>query len=130
VAVRLLLDTHAVLWFAGGDARLSSRARRRIEDPDHDKFLSVASIWEAAIKASLGKLTLSISLEAVIEEGAANNGIALLDIRREHATAVDHLPFHHRDPFDRLLVCQAMIERMEIVSSDASLDAYPIRRIW
>jgi PIN domain nuclease of toxin-antitoxin system len=124
------LDTHAFLWFAGGDARLSSRARRRIEDPAHDKFFSVASIWEAAIKVSLGKLALAISLEAVIEEGAANNGIALLDVRREHAAAVEHLPFHHRDPFDRLLVCQAMIERMEIVSSDASLDSYPIRRVW
>jgi PIN domain nuclease of toxin-antitoxin system len=128
--VRLLLDTHAFLWFAGGDPRLSSRARRRIEDPGHDKFLSVASIWEAATKASLGKLTLSISLDAVIEEGAANNGIALLDVRREHAAAVEHLPLHHRDPFDRMLVCQAMVERMEIVSSDASLDAYPIRRVW
>jgi PIN domain nuclease of toxin-antitoxin system len=128
--VRLLLDTHAFLWFAGGDARLSSRARRRIEDPAHDKFLSVASIWEAAIKASLGKLTLSISLEAVVEEGATNNGIALVDVRREHAAAVEHLPFHHRDPFDRLLVCQAMVERMQIVSADASLDAYPIRRVW
>lgn len=128
--MRLLVDTHPFLWFAAGDARLSSRARRRIEDPAHDKFLSVASIWEAAVKTSLGKLRLSISLEEVIDEGAVRNGIALLDVRREHAAAVEHLPFHHRDPFDRLLVCQAMVEKMEIVSADASLDAYPVRRVW
>lgn len=128
--MRLLVDTHAFLWFVAGDERLSSRPRRRIEDPAHDKFLSVASIWEAAIKASLGKLTLSVSLDAVIDEGAVKNGITLLDVRREHAAAVERLPFHHRDPFDRLLVCQAMIEKMDIVSADAALDSYAIRRVW
>ncbi len=128
--MRLLLDTHAFLWFAGGVSRLSPGARRRIEDTAHDKFLSVASIWEAAIKVSFGKLALSVSLDVVLDQGAVNNGIVLLDVRREHAAAVEHLPFHHRDPFDRLLVSQAMIERMEIVSADESLDAYPVRRIW
>jgi PIN domain nuclease of toxin-antitoxin system len=128
--VRLLLDTHAFLWFAGGDPRLSPRARRRIEDVAHDKFLSVASVWEAAIKVSLGKLELSVALDTVVDEAAVGNGIALLDVHREHAVAVQHLPFHHRDPFDRLLVSQAMIERMDIVSADESLDAYPIRRVW
>jgi PIN domain nuclease of toxin-antitoxin system len=128
--VRLLLDTHTFLWFAAGDRQLSARARRRIEDTAHDKFLSVASIWEVAIKASLGKLELSISLDALVEEGASNNGINLLDVRREHAVAVEHLPFRHRDPFDRLLVCQAMVEQMEIVSGDDALDAYPVRRVW
>ncbi|HEY4188449.1 MAG TPA: type II toxin-antitoxin system VapC family toxin [Polyangia bacterium] len=128
--MRLLVDTHAFLWFVSGDDRLSARARRRIEDSAHDKFLSVASIWEAAIKASLGKLTLAVSLDTVIDEGAVNNGIALLEVRREHAAAVERLPLHHRDPFDRLLVCQAMIEKMDVVSADAALDGYPIRRVW
>ena len=128
--VRLLLDTHAFLWFAAGDARLSSRARRRIEDPGNDKFLSVASVWEIAIKTSLGKLTLSVSLEALVDDGAVDNGIALLDVRREHAVAVGHLPFHHRDPFDRLLICQAMVEGMAVVSKDAGFNAYPVQRIW
>lgn len=128
--MRLLLDTHAFLWFAAGDERLSVRARRRIEDPVHDKFLSVASIWEAAIKVSLGKLALAVSLDVVIDEGALSNGITLLDVRREHAAAVEHLPFHHRDPFDRLLVCQAMMEKMDVVSADPSLDGYPVRRVW
>lgn len=128
--MRILVDTHAFLWFVAGDQRLSTRARRRIEDPGSDRFLSVASVWETAIKISLGKLTLAVSLDTLIDEGATDNGFALLDFRREHAVAVMHLPFHHRDPFDRLLVCQAMTDRLTIVSSDAALDAYPIQRIW
>src|SRR4051794_18230076 len=128
--MRILVDTHAFLWFVAGDQRLSTRARRRIEDPASDRFLSVASVWETAIKISLGKLTLSVSLDTLIDEGATDNGFALLDVRREHAVAVMHLPFHHRDPIDRLLVCQAMSDRLTIVSSDAALDAYPIQRIW
>jgi PIN domain nuclease of toxin-antitoxin system len=128
--VRLLVDTHAFLWFAAGDPRLTSRARRRIEDAANDRFLSVASVWEMAIKLSLGKLTLAISLDTLIEEGAVNNGFSLVDVRREHAVAVTHLPFHHRDPFDRLLVTQAMTDKMTIVSNDAELDAYPIQRLW
>ena len=128
--MRLLLDTHAFLWFAAGDGRLSSRARRRIEDPANDKFLSVASVWEIAIKRSLGKLTLSVSLDVLVDDGAVHNGIALLEVARDHAVAVGHLPFHHRDPFDRLLICQAMVEEMAVVSNDAALDAYPIQRLW
>ena len=128
--MRLLVDTHAFLWFAAGDPRLTSRARRRIEDAANDRFLSVASVWEMAIKLSLGKLTLAISLDTLIEEGAVNNGFSLVDVRREHAVAVTHLPFHHRDPFDRLLVTQAMTDKMTIVSNDAELDAYPIQRLW
>jgi PIN domain nuclease of toxin-antitoxin system len=128
--VRLLVDTHAFLWFAGGDAKLSPRARRRIEDPAHDRFLSVASIWEMAIELSLGKLSLAISLDTLVEQGAIDNGFSLLDVRREHASGVEHLPFHHRDPFDRLLVCQAMTDGLTLVSNDAALDSYPVQRIW
>jgi len=130
IAVRLLVDTHAFLWFAAGDARLSSRARRRIEDPAHDRFLSVASVWEMAIKLSLGKLSLAVSLDALVEHGALANGFSLLDVRQEHASGVAHLPFNHRDPFDRLLVCQAMSDGLSLVSNDAVLDAYPVQRIW
>jgi len=128
--VRLLVDTHAFLWFVAGDSRLSARAKRRIENHENDRFLSVASIWEMAIKNSIGKLTLSISLDALVDEGAVRNGFALLDIRPDHAMAVTHLPFHHRDPFDRLLIAQALVERLTIVSSDAVLDAYPVKRVW
>ncbi len=128
--MRLLLDTHTFLWFVSGDGRLSARARRRIEDPAHDKLLSVASVWEIAIKLSLGKLALSVSLDALIQDGAIDNGIAMLDVRTEHALAVAHLPWHHRDPFDRLLVAQASVDALTLLSADAALDRYAVARIW
>lgn len=128
--MRLLIDTHAFLWFVAGDRRLSSRARRRIEDPANDKLLSVASVWEIAIKASLKKLTLSVSIDVLVKEGAVDNGIALLDIRADHAAAVTHLPWHHRDPFDRLLAAQASAERLTLVSADTAFDAYGAVRVW
>ena len=90
--MRLLLDTHTFLWFVAGDARLSASARRRIDDTRNDKFLSVASIWEIAIKVSLQKIDLDMSVDELIEAGALDNGIALLDVRREHAVAVAGLP--------------------------------------
>lgn len=128
--MHLLLDTHAFLWFVSGDGRLSSRARRRIQDRRHDKWLSIASVWELAIKRSLGKLELEISMDELIDTGAVDNGIALLGVTRVHAIGVVDLAFHHRDPFDRLLVSQAMREKMAIVSVDSAFDAYPIERIW
>ena len=128
--MRLLLDTHAFLWFVAGDARLSPGARRRIADSRHDKHLSVASLWEIAIKKSIGKLELEVSLDELVDDGAVDNGILLLDIERKHALGVAELAFHHRDPFDRLLVSQAMSEQMAIVSRDTTFDAYPVKRVW
>lgn len=128
--MRLLLDTHAFLWFVAGDAQLSRRARRRIEDPRYEKYLSVASMWEIAIKRSVGKLELEVSLDELIDAGAVDNGILLLDVARRHATGVAELAFHHRDPFDRLLVSQAMCEEMAIVTRDPAFDAYPVKRVW
>lgn len=128
--MRLLLDTHAFLWFVAGDAQLSRRARARIRDARHDKFLSVASIWEIAIKRSLGKLELEVSLDELIDAGAVDNGISLLDVTRAHATGAAELGFHHRDPFDRLLVSQAMSEDMAVVSRDRAFDRYPVERLW
>ena len=128
--MRLLLDTHTFLWFVAGDAALSIAARRRIEDVRNDKFLSVASVWEIAIKVSLGKIMLDVSVDELVEDGAVENGIGLLDVRREHAVSVATLPFHHRDPFDRLLVAQAFVERLAVVGSDTAFDAYAVRRFW
>lgn len=128
--MHLLLDTHAFLWFVSGDERLSSRARRRIQNRRNDKWLSIASVWEIAIKRSLGKLELEISTDDLIDAGALDNGIALLDVTRAHAIGVVDLAFHHRDPFDRLLISQAMREKMAIVSVDLAFDAYPIERVW
>jgi PIN domain nuclease of toxin-antitoxin system len=128
--MRLLLDTHAFLWFVAGDAQLPSRARRRIEDPRHEKYLSVASVWEIAIKKSLGKLELEVSLDGLVDIGAVDNGILLLEVTRKHAIGVAELAFHHRDPFDRLLVSQAMSEEMAVISRDTAFDDYPVKRLW
>jgi PIN domain nuclease of toxin-antitoxin system len=127
--MRLLLDTHTFIWFIMGSANLSAHARALIEDVANEKFLSVASLWEMAIKLSTGKLTLSAPFDLLIPQQLGSNGFELLNIELAHAAAVAMLPFHHRDPFDRLLIAQAMVEKMPIVSTDAAFDAYPITRL-
>jgi PIN domain nuclease of toxin-antitoxin system len=127
--VRYLLDTHVFVWLADGDDRLSSRARAIFGDTEQECFLSAASVWEMAIKASLGKLTLTTSLEQLVQ-GGVERGVRLLDVACEHAYLVERLPFHHRDPFDRLLIAQAMHEGLQLVSADEALDPYPVTRIW
>ncbi len=126
---RFLVDTHAFLWLAVDDPRLSPRARSLFADPSHEFLLSAASIWEMAIKASIGKLTLSISLDHLVR-GGAERGIRTLDVTAAHAFAVQHLPFHHRDPFDRLLVAQASVSGLQLISGDDQLDAYAVNRVW
>lgn len=128
--MKLLIDTHAFLWFLAGDRRLTRVARRRIEDPRNERFLSIASVWEMAIKSSLGKLELDDPLEVVVDRGSQENGIALLRISKEHALGVAALPWHHHDPFDRLLAAQALGDGMRIVARDDAFDAYGVPRIW
>jgi len=124
--VKLLLDTHAVLWFLSGDERLGENARRHITDDANRVLLSAAVVWEIAIKRGLGKLTvpedyLSILLEA---------GVEPLGVSVAHAAAVQRLPPHHRDPFDRMLVSQAAIEGGALVSRDEALRPYGVTLIW
>jgi len=128
--MRLLLDTHSFLWFIGGNPNLSTTARMLIEDASNQPFLSVGSLWEMAIKVSIGKLSLGQPFEILISRQLRLNGIDLLGIEMRHAAVVSELPFYHRDPFDRLLVAQAMVERMPIVSADTAFDAYPVKRLW
>jgi PIN domain nuclease of toxin-antitoxin system len=128
--VNLLLDTHAFLWFIEGSERFSATARDLIEDSANQPFLSAASLWEMAIKLSLGRLHLGRPFEELIPEQMRLNGIQLLGIELEHVAPVTTLPFHHRDPFDRLIVAQAMVEQMPIVSADPAFDAYPIEKLW
>jgi PIN domain nuclease of toxin-antitoxin system len=128
--MRLLLDTHAFLWFVMGSPNLSHVARTLIEDEANERFMSVASLWEMAIKSSIGKLTLSAPFDVLVPQQLAVNGVELLDISVDHASAVSTLPFHHRDPFDRLLVAQAMVESMSIISIDTAFDSYPVKRLW
>lgn len=127
---RYLLDTHTFLWMSGEPTQLGRVARERIEAPATELFLSVASIWEMAIKASLGRLELGAALPTFLEEQLAATRTNLLDICSEHALRVETLPWHHRDPFDRLLIAQAQFEGLPLLSRDASFDAYPIRRVW
>ena len=128
--MKLLLDTHAFLWFIMGNPNLSANARALIEDLANEKFLSVASVWEIAIKVSIGKLALSAQFNTLIPQQLSVNGFELLNLEVRHAAALINLPFHHRDPFDRLLIAQAIVEQMQIVSTDSTFDGYPIQRLW
>ena len=128
--MNLLLDTHTFLWFIGDNPKLSSTARVLIEDVTNRVYLSVASLWEMEIKISLGKPRLAQPFEILLPQQLNLNHIDLLEITVEHAAAVATLPFHHRDPFDRLLIAQAKSETVPIVGSDAAFDAYPITRLW
>jgi PIN domain nuclease of toxin-antitoxin system len=128
--MKLLLDTHSFLWFVQGDPKLSETARQLAEDPMNDRFLSMASVWEMGIKMSVGKLRLESAVDLFVPEQLYLNGMGLLSIKVAHIAAVSSLPFHHRDPFDRMLIAQAQVEQMTIVSVDAALDAYGIARLW
>ena len=126
----LLLDTHTFLWFCQDDPSLSSSAKSLIEDAGNRKLVSVASCWEIAIKAGLGKLTLGELSGTYIPNALSQTGFDLLAISLAHATAVESLPQHHKDPFDRLLTCQAQAEDIPIVSADSHFDVYGITRLW
>jgi PIN domain nuclease of toxin-antitoxin system len=126
----VLLDTHTLLWFVRDDPQLSAAARTLIEDPANDVWVSVASCWEIAIKAGIGKLQLGEPARSYLAREIAQNNFDLLGLSFEHVTAVETLPLHHRDPFDRVLVAQGVIEGVPIVSADSVLDPYPITRLW
>lgn len=128
--MRILLDTHTLLWYALDDPSLSAVARSHIIDPANDVFISPASYWEVAIKLSVGKLTLNKPYEQFMDDAIRGNGFEVLPILVSHTGVVSTLPFHHRDPFDRLLVSQALAEDIPLLSNDAVLDQYGIRRIW
>jgi len=126
----LLLDTHALIWLVVGDPRLSPDALAAIQRDDARNWLSVATLWEIAIKQSLGKLVLGDDAIARLVVRADADGIQLLPIAAAHCQRIVQLPSHHRDPFDRMLVAQAQEEGLSIVSADPALDAYDIKRIW
>jgi len=128
--VRLLLDTHAFLWFIGGDTALSPYARQLIEDRTNERLLSIASFWEMAIKASLGRLTLTLSFADLVAEHVHGNVIELFEILPPHLDVLTTLPFYHQDPFDRMLIAQSQAANMPILSRDSAFDDYAIRRLW
>lgn len=128
--MKLLLDTHTLLWFIAGSASLSADARSLIEDASNEKFVSIVSIWETAIKVSIGKMSSSAPFDVLFPHQLEINGFELLPVKVEHTSVVTSLPFHHRDPFDRLLIAQAVKEKMTLVSVDKVFDDYRITRLW
>lgn len=128
--MRLLLDTHSFLWFVLNDAQLSPAAAALIANPQNHIEISPATYWEIAIKVGLGKYVLADALDVFIERELAANDFHILPIEPRHAAPLTTLPLHHRDPFDRLIIAQALTEQIPIVSADTAFDAYPITRLW
>jgi len=128
--MKLLLDTHSLLWFIAGSSDLSSHAKSSIENPSNEKFVSIVSVWETAIKVSIGKMSLTQPFDDLFPHQLQINGFDLLPVKIEHTSIVTSLPFHHRDPFDRLLAAQAMSESMTLVSIDEVFDDYNVPRLW
>lgn len=128
--MKLLLDTNAFLFWVDGSPRLTARARRAIENEAHTCFVSLVTAWELAIKVSIGKLTLATPVGRYFAEHVAVNTFDVLGIELPHVAAVERLPQHHGDPFDRLLIGQALAENLTIVSSDAVFAKYGLKRLW
>ncbi len=125
-----LLDTHALLWWMLDDERLSPAARETIADVDNELVWSVVGTWEIAIKAGLGRIDLPGSLADLLGTTLRAQAIAILPIHQAHALRVERLPAHHRDPFDRMLVAQAVEEDLVVVSKDTALAAYDVEVLW
>jgi PIN domain nuclease of toxin-antitoxin system len=128
--VRLLLDTHTLLWFYLDDPQLSNTASLHIKDAANEKLVSPAAYWELAIKIGLGKYTLSESYDDFIQHAIFDNGFVILPVEPRHTTVLTALPLYHKDPFDRLMTAQAMVEGISLVSLDSDFDSYPITRLW
>ncbi|MBD1841890.1 type II toxin-antitoxin system VapC family toxin [Cyanobacteria bacterium FACHB-63] len=127
--MNLLLDTHAFLWYLQNDPKLSATVAEILESSENRLYLSIISLWEIAIKIGLSKLSLQYSLEELCD-ALVQFDIEILPIAYEEIRQYLNLPLHHRDPFDRMLVAQALTHSLVLVSRDAILDAYPIERIW
>jgi PIN domain nuclease of toxin-antitoxin system len=127
--MKLLLDTHTFIWFVEDAPQLPAKVKNLIEDPQNKIFLSIVSLWEMAIKIQLKKLLISKSIEEIIHL-SAQNGFILLPVLPIHIVRLSQLEFHHRDPFDRMIIAQGIVDDQVIVSKDAIFDNYKVRRIW
>jgi PIN domain nuclease of toxin-antitoxin system len=128
--VRHLLDTHTLIWAQDEPAKLGSAAILTLQEPANELIVSATTIWELGIKVAIGKLRLAPSYRAWVEKAVIDLGLIVLPITLDHAERQTTLPFHHRDPFDRLLAAQALVEAMPLVSADAVFDHYGVHRIW
>jgi PIN domain nuclease of toxin-antitoxin system len=128
--MRVLIDTHVFLWWVEGDRALPAKARAALADQDNECLFSLVSAWELAIKAGLGKLKLAIPVRRYVIEHVAANGFRVLDLRMAHIGRVESLAAHHGDPFDRLLIAQALEEKLPVVTADSVFRDYGVKRIW
>jgi len=128
--VRLLLDTATFLWIIGDAPELSAAARERFRDPGNEVYLSAVSAWEIAVKHALGRLPLPSAPATLVPEARAAHGIEPLPLDEEAALQLGSLPPVHRDPFDRMLVCQAIIHGMALLTPDETIRRYPVRVLW
>ena len=124
-----LLDTHTLIWYINGDVELSQKGKLAIEAENATNFVSIASLWEMAIKVSLGKLELTMPFDQ-IEKQVAENGFEILPITLRDIFTVSSLPFHHRDPFDRIIIAQSLNNDMTVISKDRILDQYQAKILW
>lgn len=127
--MNLLIDTHAVIWFITEDRQLPQKIKALIEDPENDCFVSIASLWEIGIKHSLGKLDLKVNLKKIFEL-IELSGLSVIPITTTHILTNTTLDFHHRDPFDRLLIAQAKSEGLTLVTKDEMFKEYNILQVW
>ncbi len=128
--MRLLLDAHTLIWAVDNPAKLGPDATSLLQDPTNDLLLSAGTIWEISIKTGLGKLSLSLPFRQWMDQAIHDLGANVLPITVEYADAQSRLPSHHGDPFDRLLVAQAQVENIQLISIDAVFDQYEINRVW
>jgi PIN domain nuclease of toxin-antitoxin system len=127
--LKCLLDTHTYLWWLSRPELVSQRVKDIISNDVNEIFVSVATFWELAIKSSIGKITLSKDVHCLATE-LPEDGLVLIPIKPEHCSAVAKLPFHHRDPFDRMLLAQALVENLTLLTRDNELQSYPVRVVW
>ncbi|MDD2744445.1 MAG: type II toxin-antitoxin system VapC family toxin [Rhodocyclaceae bacterium] len=128
--MRFLLDTHAFIWLNNEPARLSPAVQTLCMAGGHDFYLSMASAWEMQIKCQLGKLALDLPIMELVSQGCEKNGIQLLKIELAHIEMLGKLPNHHKDPFDRLLIAQAISEKLTVLSADQAFSEYPVEVVW
>jgi PIN domain nuclease of toxin-antitoxin system len=128
--MNLLLDSNILIWFTLTPDRLSAKVTQLIADKNNNLFISIASIWEIQIKLQLQKLTLDLPLSTLVKDLQQNSDIQILDITLAHIYALENLPNEHRDPFDRIMIAQAMVEKMPFLSADKVFDLYRIERVW
>lgn len=128
--MRLLLDTHVLIWSTASPQKLSQQVTNLLADTNNYWVVSIASVWEMQIKIQLGKLNLNLPLAELIENLRQINNIQILPIELNHIYALKNLPQHHRDPFDRILIAQAIVENIPLLSIDKIFDVYPVKKLW